>query len=79
VLWPALDHASLFTVTVTVTVKFVTVKLVTVTLVTVTVNLFKLPKNKRPHGLPLDIRLSRLHLELPRQIDLGWFGLLKIN
>ncbi len=26
---------------------------------TVTVNLFKCPKNKRPHGLPLDIRRSR--------------------
>ncbi len=37
---------------------------VTVT-VTVTVILFKCPKNKRPRGLPLDIRLSRLHLELP--------------
>ncbi len=33
--------------------------------VTVTVNLFKCPKNKRPRGLPLDIRLSRLYLELP--------------
>jgi hypothetical protein len=33
--------------------------------VTVTVILFKCPKNKRPRGLPLDIRLSRLHLELP--------------
>ncbi len=33
---------------------------VTVT-VTVTVNLFKCPKNKRPRGLPLDVRLSRLH------------------
>ncbi len=29
------------------------------------VNLFKCPKNKRPSGLPPDIRLSRLHLELP--------------
>ncbi len=37
--------------------------MVTVTVtVTVTVNLFKCPKNKRPHGLPPDIRLSRLHL-----------------
>ncbi len=35
--------------------------------VPVTVILFKCPKNtsKRPRGLPLDIRLSRLHLELP--------------
>jgi hypothetical protein len=33
--------------------------------VTVTVNLLKCPKNKRHRGLPLDIRLSRLHLELP--------------
>ncbi len=40
--------------------------LITVTVtVTVTVILFKCPKNKRPRGLPLDIRLSRLHLELP--------------
>jgi hypothetical protein len=31
---------------------------------TVTVNLLKCPK-KRPHGLPPDIRLSQLHLELP--------------
>ncbi len=30
---------------------------ITVT-VTVTVILFKCPKNKRPHGLPLDIRLG---------------------
>ena len=37
---------------------------VTVT-VTVTVNLFKCPKNKRPRGLPSDIRLLQLHLELP--------------
>jgi hypothetical protein len=37
---------------------------VTVT-VTVTVILFKCSKNKRPRGLPLDIWLSRLHLELP--------------
>ncbi len=33
--------------------------------VTVTVHLFRCPKNKRPRRLPLDIRLSRLHLELP--------------
>ncbi len=33
--------------------------------ITVTVILFKCPKNKRLHGLPPDIRLSRLHLELP--------------
>jgi hypothetical protein len=33
--------------------------------VTVTVILFKCPKNKRPRGLPLDIRLLRLHVELP--------------
>jgi hypothetical protein len=39
---------------------------VTVTVTaTVTVILFKCPKNKRPRGLPLDIWLSRLHLELP--------------
>ncbi len=30
---------------------------------TVTINLFKCPKNKRPRGLPLDIRLSRLHFQ----------------
>ncbi len=28
------------------------------------ISLFKYQKNKRPHGLPLDIRLSRLHLKL---------------
>ena len=33
--------------------------------VTVTVILFKCPKNKRPSGLPLDIQLLLLHLELP--------------
>ncbi len=33
--------------------------------VTVMVNLFKCPTNKRPSGLPPDIRLSRIHLELP--------------
>ncbi len=33
--------------------------------ITVTVNLFKCPKNKRPRGLSPDIRLSRLHFELP--------------
>ncbi len=38
--------------------------IITVT-VTVTVLLFKCSKNKRPRGLPFDIRLSRLHLELP--------------
>ncbi len=44
----------------------VTTRMVTVTVtLTVTVILFKCPKNKRPRGLPLDIRLSRLHLELP--------------
>ncbi len=37
---------------------------ITVT-VTVTVILFKCQKNKRTHELPLDIRLSRLHLGLP--------------
>jgi hypothetical protein len=30
---------------------------------TVTINLFKCSKNKRPRGLPLDIRLSRLHFQ----------------
>ena len=37
----------------------------TMIMVTVTVKLFECPKNKRPLGLPLDIWLSRLHLELP--------------